>query len=154
MPGAVWTIGYTAEGPVQVVSTPTSVLRAQFSTSRGWMTALSHEVRGTPAPPPFFSVTYQRDAIGRITGITDAKLTPSPEGWTCTYDTLDQLTRAQNAANASETRTYTYDLAGNMLSNSAVGAYTYPTQGPNALRAHAPLTAERRSLGRVGRLPQ
>lgn len=100
VPGALWTIGYTAEGAVRVVSTPTSVLRAQFSTSRGWMTALSHEVRGTPAPPPFFSVAYQRDAIGRITGITDAQLSPSPEAWTYTYDTLDQLTRAQNAARA------------------------------------------------------
>ncbi|MGV3490896.1 MAG: RHS repeat domain-containing protein [Devosia sp.] len=36
---------------------------------------------------------------------------------------------------------FTYDLGGKLLTNSAVGSYTYPTQGSTALQPHAVQTA-------------
>jgi hypothetical protein len=45
------------------------------------------------------------------------------------------------SSDAGSNRSFTYDAAGNMLTNSGVGTYTYPAQGPTAVRPHAQTAA-------------
>lgn len=51
------------------------------------------------------------------------------------YDELNRLESSQVDSNPSQT--YSYDLAGNLLSKTGVGTYTYPAQGQGAVRPHA-----------------
>jgi YD repeat-containing protein len=60
------------------------------------------------------------------------------DGWSYGYTDLDFLTQATNAGDASLSQSFTYDTAGNLLSNSQVGAYTYPAVGQP--QPHTPLT--------------
>ena len=46
-------------------------------------------------------------------------------------------------ANVAPVKSFSYDPIGNLLSKSDVGTYTYPAQGPTAVRPHAALTATR-----------
>lgn len=52
-------------------------------------------------------------------------------------DDLDRLLTATNAGVPALSQTFTYDLAGNLTANTAVGTYAYPTQGSSAVRPHA-----------------
>jgi YD repeat-containing protein len=82
------------------------------------------------------SVTYTRDAAGRaLTRV----VAPNAETWTYTYDKLDRLLAAANASDGTTSRTFAYDDAGNMTTNSGVGSYSYPA--PGQPRPHAVLTA-------------
>lgn len=95
-------------------------------------------------------LTYTRDGAGRITVIDGAPSTSDAAGtaddWTYTYNNLDWLLTATNAASTSLSETFTYDTNGNMLSRSRVaGAYVYPA--PTAARPHAPLTVGTKTLG-------
>ena len=73
--------------------------------------------------------------------------TESPSCWrippfTQGYDGLDRLTSAvqQTAVSGTITHSYAYDRVSNMLSNSAVGTFTYPPAGQP--RPHAPVTID------------
>ncbi|MCX5493354.1 hypothetical protein OSH11_01420 [Kaistia dalseonensis] len=46
---------------------------------------------------------------------------------------------AANISDTTSNRIFTCDLAGNMLTNSAVGTPSYPSQGYGVVRPHAPL---------------
>ncbi|MGD9739889.1 MAG: hypothetical protein AB7O56_07925 [Bauldia sp.] len=82
------------------------------------------------------SVTYTRDAAGRaLTRV----VAPNAESWTYTYDGIDRLLSAANANDGSSSRAFSYDAAGNMLTNSGVGSYSYPV--PGQPRPHAVTTA-------------
>jgi len=62
-----------------------------------------------------------------------------------TNDDRNRLLTSTNAGTASNNQTFSYDAAGNITFNSAVGSYTYPV--PNgANHPHAPLTAGSRSF--------
>ena len=74
-----------------------------------------------------------RDAIGRIAAVDSSR---AGEDWTYTYDTLDRLITATNTSPGTLTQSFTYALNGNMLSNSALGAYTYPAATAAACAAH------------------
>jgi hypothetical protein len=74
-----------------------------------------------------------------VTGIAS----PVPgRTWAYSYDGLDRLTFADNAAGSADDRSFAYDAAGNMTWNSGLCAaspnLTYPTQGAGAVRPHAP----------------
>lgn len=73
---------------------------------------------------------YSRTATGRL----EEQRTQIHEGWMrYTYDYAGRLLEADNTRNKSEyDRSFTYDAAGNMQSNSALGDYQY------AARTHAP----------------
>jgi YD repeat-containing protein len=62
--------------------------------------------------------------------------------WTYTYDALDRLTLADNGGGTVDDRSFAYDDADNMIYNSALCVanpnMVYPTQGPTAIRPHAP----------------
>jgi RHS repeat-associated protein len=80
-------------------------------------------------PPPLIvqDLDYIRDGLGRVTEVTS----PVPyEGWSFTFDNLGRLTDADSATNANYDRTYTYDDAGNITSNSAIGSYVYQAPKP------------------------
>jgi YD repeat-containing protein len=84
--------------------------------------------------------TYTRDAAGRITRM---ERDVGPEDWTCAYNDIDQLLSATNAKldKGGLDQSFTYDFGGNMLSNSALGTYTYGGQYWGAVRPHAVLEA-------------
>lgn len=83
-------------------------------------------------------LTYTRDFSGRITAVTNGAVTSNVENWIYSYNDLGELIAADNQGDNTQDQSWTYDLAGNMLTNSKVGTYTYPTQGPTAVRPHAP----------------
>lgn len=58
-----------------------------------------------------------------------------------TYDDLGRLLVAANANVSELNQSFSYDLAGNLLTNSALGSYGYPVQGASAVRPHAVTTA-------------
>lgn len=67
-----------------------------------------------------------------ITSVTSNR----PYGnWTYAYDSTDRLTQITNRDSADFSQSFTYDAAGNVTFNSAVGSYTYPA--PTGLRPHA-----------------
>lgn len=77
---------------------------------------------------------YLYDAIGNVTTRT--------QYWdaggfqeTFKYDTLNRLWISQVAGQTEQV--YTYDMAGNMLTKTGLGTYTYPAQGSNAYQPHA-----------------
>ncbi len=73
---------------------------------------------------------YTFDTGGNVTNLTDA----THGNQTFNYDDLDRLT---SASGPYPPITYTYDQIGNMLSNSQVGTYTYPTSGSSSVQPHA-----------------
>ena len=73
--------------------------------------------------------TYAYDVLGRLTGKSYSDGTTPPVAYT--YDTAGRLA---TAANGTDTLTWTYDLAGQMLSeqsakNASVVSYTYDAAG-------------------------
>ena len=52
------------------------------------------------------------------------------------YDTLNRLSSSQVTGQPSP-QTYTYDAAGNLLTKTGLGTYTYPAQGATAYQPHA-----------------
>jgi RHS repeat-associated protein len=103
-----------------------------YSPQRGWLlTQLTSNTTATPLQ----DATYTRDALGRITVVTSSL---AGEGWIYTYDDLDRLLSADNnAADNSLDQTFSYDVVGNMLTNSKVGTYGYGAQGSGSARPHA-----------------
>lgn len=91
----------------------------------------------TKGASTYQNLRYSYDAGGNITAITDNLNAANNQ--TFTYDGIDRLVTAQ--ATVYGTISYTYDEVGNMLSNSQVGSYTYPTSGPTSVRPHAVTTA-------------
>jgi RHS repeat-associated protein len=92
----------------------------------------------------FQTLTYGYDngqlGIGNITSLANT----ANGNQSFVYDPLDRLTTATGpygTGGATATLTYTYDQIGNMLSNSKVGAYTYPASGAASVRPHAVSTA-------------
>jgi len=132
VPGLVSSILYDARGR------QTNVIRANaastlygYSAQRGWLTALTT----TSTAGTIQDLSYGRDAAGRITGVTSPI---AGESWLYGYDDLDRLTSADNTTNNLLDQTFQYDSVGNMLSNSAVGSYSYPAAGfprPHAVTA-------------------
>ena len=51
---------------------------------------------------------------------------------------LDRLLTATNSADATTSRTCSYNSAGSIATNSAIGSYRYPAQGVSAVRPHTP----------------
>ena len=78
------------------------------------------------SPTTLPSYTYTHDFAGRITAIAGSR---ADESWTYGYDDLDRLLSAANTNTPALSQSFTYDTAGNLLTQTGVGTYTYPTQG-------------------------
>ena len=88
------------------------------------------------ANPLYQDLTYTFTADGNMDLITD----PINGNQDFGYDALDRLTSAvgpYGAGGVTATLTYTYNQIGNMLTNSQVGTYSYPTSGAGVVRPHA-----------------
>lgn len=133
--GAITATAYTADGQIKSTSYANGVSATYaYSATRSWLNSIS-AVKGATT---IESLTYGRDAAGRITSVTGGR---ADESWTYGYDAFDQLLSAVNINTPSLSRTYTYDVGGNLTSNSAVGSYSYPTQGATAYQPHAVMSA-------------
>ena len=64
--------------------------------------------------------------------------TPSAEQWDYSYAELRRLLSSANSLDTSSSRSFTYSNVGSIRAKSTVGSYTYPSQGPTAVRPHAP----------------
>lgn len=139
--GAITGTTYAADGQIKSTSYANGVATTYaYSSARGWLSSIS-AVNGATT---IESLTYGRDALGRITSVTGGR---PDESWTYGYDAFDQLLSAANTNTPSLSRTYTYDVGGNLTSNSAVGTYSYPTQGATAYQPHAVMSAGSWSFG-------
>jgi uncharacterized protein RhaS with RHS repeats len=70
-----------------------------------------------------FSYTY--DGIGQLTGRGDVNTSLSE---TFAYDSLNRMTSAV-VVNLSLSKSFGYDTIGNLITESDVGTYVYPTAG-------------------------
>jgi RHS repeat-associated protein len=102
-----------------------------YNDARSWIMGIETGKLGTILQ----SFVYSRDNAGRIGTVVVGPSTA--ESWTYGYDGIDRLLSAANSVDSSTSRSFTYDDAGNMATNSGLGAYSYPTQGPTAVRPHA-----------------
>lgn len=129
--GAITGTTYDAGGRVLTISYANGVTTTYtYSPTREWLSTVS-TVKGATV---IQSATYTRDAAGRITSIDGNR---AEDDWTYTYDSLDRLLGAANTNSPALSQTFSYDLGGKLTFNSAVGSYTYPTQGSTAFQPHA-----------------
>ena len=132
-------ITYNAPGSVLVFTrTNGAVTTYGYHATRFWLMTIDTVAGGTTLQ----DMDYTRGVTGRINGVT-SHLTG--ESWTYGYNDLDWLTSATNTTNGALTQTFTYDAVGNMLTNSAIGTYTYPT--PGSPRPHAVISTPLGSYG-------
>jgi hypothetical protein len=68
------------------------------------------------------------------------------ESWVYSNDALDRLVNSDNQGNDSLDQSWSYDLAGNMLTNSGSGLYVYPGQGAGTVRPHTPISVNGEGL--------
>jgi RHS repeat-associated protein len=126
---------YNARGQITSQQRATNVNTTYgYSVARGWVETIQSAGLSTT----HLSLTYSRDAAGRITGVTSniAGATDFGESWNYVYDDLDRLTLADNLDDPTLDQTLTYDSTGNILSNSLVGsggAYLYDSTQPHAV---------------------
>jgi len=135
IPGLISSLDYDAAGRVtRAVYGNGAETTHSYSPQRGWMTATRTQAHGQV----LVDIGYTRAATGRIEAVSS----PIPgESWSYAYDGLDRLTQATNTADGTLSQSFGYAAGGNMVSNSRVGSYAYPTQGLGSVRPHAPLTA-------------
>ena len=134
IPGFV--IGTTFDARDQALSTAYAngvVTTRSYDAQRGWLTQIKAG-QGT-AGPVLLQLDYEHDRNGRINRLQDA--TPGYAGtlWYYYYDEGDRLLHAADLVGAL-TQDFTYDVAGDLLSTTAYGRYTYPA--PTALHPHTP----------------
>ena len=132
VPDLVGPILYDARGNQTNVTRANAVTTAfGYSPQRGWLLT---QLTNNTSPTPLQDVTYTRDALGRITAVASSL---AGDSWTYGYDGLDRLLSADNATDNGLDQTFTYDLVGNMVTNSLVGTYGYGAQGAGSVRPHA-----------------
>jgi RHS repeat-associated protein len=125
----VTSAAYDAAGEVtHVVNGNGTTATLSYSAARGWLDTL----RVNAGTTQIQNLAYSRDAAGKITAVTSPFARAS---WTFAYDALGRLTSAAQPAAPAAAQTFSYDKLGNMLSNSRVGVYSYPSAG--APRPHA-----------------
>jgi len=88
-----------------------------------------------------FHVLYTRDAAGRITTYNSSQ---AGQSFDYEYDYAGRLLFAHTMGTTDAAEAYTYDAGGNMLSNAAVGTYTYPSS--LAPRPHTPTVVDGETL--------
>ena len=147
--GTAVTNGYESSGSLQSVSVdgqavvtnvdyaPTG-LNSSITFSNGITTTdtfdpnqlyrLTKRVSQNTAGDKLQDIDYSYDAVGNILTIQDNSQTNAAKTSTYLYDDLYRLTNATitNSANAQDyTRTWSYDITGNMLTHSENGVYVY-----------------------------
>jgi RHS repeat-associated protein len=143
VPGYVDRFSYDAAGRKTRIAYANGVVAGlSYANPRRWLDHLTLSHGGQS----LLHLGYGHAPDGLVTSAS------SPGGSvTYGYDGLDRLTGVKGP----HAETFHYDDAGNMLSSSSVGTYTYPVQGPNACLGswpkactpHAPRQAGPLTLG-------
>ncbi|HET8924788.1 MAG TPA: FG-GAP-like repeat-containing protein [Candidatus Acidoferrum sp.] len=113
-------ISYDPDGKVSSITYGNGV-SGQFSydPARRWLNSAG--VLGPESPPPsLYAATYVHDSGGHIKEISSS--TDQLLNLNFTYDSLGRLTQVSGA----QTQQFAYNDIGNVMSNSAVGVYSYP----------------------------
>jgi RHS repeat-associated protein len=133
LPGVVTYAAYDASGNLTSQTNANgTVTTRSYSATRNWL----NTILTTAGSVTLQKLSYTRDAEGKISSITS----PFPdESWTYTYDDLHRLTSAVDATTPGNGQSMTYDLIGNVTSNTMLGTYSYPAAGQP--RPHAVLSA-------------
>jgi RHS repeat-associated protein len=83
------------------------------------------------------NINYTYDAVGNILNITDNASTDLARSATYEYDDLNRLSSTTvsylNIPNSNYSQSFSYDAIGNILSNSALGEYSYELANPQQL---------------------
>ncbi len=129
VPNLVTNVVYDAHGNTTNITRQNGASSTMgYSAQRGWLlTLVTSSTAGS-----IQNLTYSRDAMGRISGVTSPQ---AGESWAYGYDGLDRLLSADNTSDNTLDQTFSFDLVGNMLTNSKVGTYSYPAAG--GVRPHA-----------------
>jgi RHS repeat-associated protein len=130
IPGLVAAVSYDASARVTGITNANGTVTTRtLNPNRGWIDAIVT----TNGATKLQDLAYARDANGRIT----LAYGPNPdESWEYTYDALGRLTNSVSSLNTANNQSFQYDDVGNVIQNSRIGAYTYPSAG--APRPHAP----------------
>jgi YD repeat-containing protein len=137
VPGIVTATSFEADGQTSSITYANGVTTSfLYDPGRRWL----DQVETGNSAGTLLLLDYLRDYLGRISSVTSNRVN---QNWTYTYDDLDRLTFADNLNDNLRDQTFGFDAAGNMVSNSALGTYTYPT--PGTARPHAQLTAGSRT---------
>ena len=92
-----------------------------YNQARGWPTRIDHQLSG--ASFARYDLTYDSGAntVGNITGVTEL----SGDTMAYTYDALYRLTGETRTGSNAYSKTYTYDLAGNVTQVNGSSFATY-----------------------------
>jgi RHS repeat-associated protein len=133
IPGIVTAATYDAAGRLGTQNNDNqTVTERTYSPERGWLNTITTSVAGTRKQ----DLSYSRDAEGRLWHVASPF---AGEDFRYEYDDGHRLTKATSTTDPSKSQSLTYDALGNILNNSLVGDYTYPTGG--AARPHGVISA-------------
>jgi RHS repeat-associated protein len=104
--------------------------RLQYDLPRQWLRSQTDSLGVSPV----FDVSYGYLPNGRA---RSSQSTSNAWSLNVTTDTVGRL----RSSSGSQTQTWAYDAAGNMVFNSLVGLYAYPAPGPAARQPHAAQSA-------------
>jgi RHS repeat-associated protein len=141
--GYIGSISYNARGQTTAISYGNgATTNLTYDDRRGWV----NRIATTSGASLLSDLNYGRGGNGRIESITQSVAGRETESWLYSYGGLYRLTAANNQGDDLLDQSFTFDWAGNMLTNSAVGSYVYPTQGAGAVRPHAPTSVNGEAL--------
>ncbi|OWJ64345.1 hypothetical protein BWR60_25070 [Inquilinus limosus] len=135
IPDLILGIAYDAAGRPTVRRYANNVTTLDdYDPERGWLLRRFTTV-GPAEDQARMKAWYTYDAVLGL--MKAATITVrQPEHWSYGYDGLFRLITANNADDTGRSKSFTYDLAGNMTMQSNVGWYEYPA--PTGPRPHTP----------------
>jgi len=144
IPGHVTKFEYNARGQVTWADYASTVNTTNtYIEARGW---LERVVTRKGLLPAHQDVTFTRNDHGLVWKIRATYkdcLDRAVDDWDYVYDTLDRLKQSRNLGlpvfNGVDrvSQQFSYDAAHNMVSNTRIGTYSYPTGGLDVVRPHA-----------------
>jgi RHS repeat-associated protein len=138
LPNIITSVAYDALGrPTSLVNANGTTQSRTYDANRLWMTGITT----TSGSTNLQALTYGFDADGNRTSVTSTSSNSTDESWSYGYDELHRVTSAVDTSNSAYSQSFTFNAAGNIVSNSRVGSYTYPTQGAGSVHPHAVTTA-------------
>jgi RHS repeat-associated protein len=144
VPNLVTSVTYDAMKRISsIVNANGTTQSFTYDPNRLWLTS----VTTTNGSTNLQALTYGFDADGNRTSVTSNSSNATEESWTYAYDELHRVISATDTSNSAYSQSFTYDAMGNIVSNSRVGSYTYPTQGAGSVRPHAVTSAGGNSYG-------
>lgn len=137
-------VTYNPEGsPVAINYGNGTTAQYAYNPQRRWLEISS--VNG-PSAAGLYKAVYSYDAAGRLTSFNDDLKSDPRVTLHHAYDDLNRLIGTYGDETGHGDESFSYDALGNITSNSALGAYTYPASGcspsnPCASHPHAVISA-------------